>query len=189
MAVAKPLDTSTPEAMQSEEGTGSLDTFIRQAVGREPIFTLSRTGDSHTQWIQLLHTFDQNDLPGWSLLTPMKVQMLKCDKCAREFCSTINYRRHIRVHRRSMNFHKEPQKHMDILGAFWDKLDDDKAKEIMSFKDVNLEEVPGSSIVKSLAANLRKSIFLSLPQVYMKAGSTLVVYLSLIYYSTAFIQF
>lgn len=40
------------------------------------------------------------DLPGWPLLTPLKVQMQKCDKCAREFCSPINYRRHIRVHHR-----------------------------------------------------------------------------------------
>ncbi|KAI3808803.1 hypothetical protein L1987_24764 [Smallanthus sonchifolius] len=160
--------------MKSDEGTGSLDTFIRQAVGKEPLFSFSRTGESPTQWIQLLHTFDQKDLPGWSLLAPMKVQMQKCDKCAREFCSTINYRRHIRVHRRSMNVHKEPQKYKDMLRAFWDKLDYDKAKEIMSFKDVNLEEVPGSSIVKNIAANLRKQNFLSLPQVYVKAGSALV---------------
>lgn len=32
--------------------------------------------------------------------------MLKCEKCSREFCSTINYRRHIRVHRRSLNIDK-----------------------------------------------------------------------------------
>ncbi|XP_076920441.1 uncharacterized protein LOC143581565 [Bidens hawaiensis] len=174
MPVAKLLGASNLDAMKSDEGTDSLDTFIRQAVGKEPLFSFSRTGDSPTQWIQLLHTFDQPDLPGWPLLTPMKVQLQKCDKCSREFCSTINYRRHIRVHRRSMNFHKEPQKYRDLLGAFWDKLDDDKAKDIMSFKDVTLEEVPGSSIVNNIAANLRKPIFLSLPQVYVKAGSALV---------------
>ncbi|KAK1409135.1 hypothetical protein QVD17_35660 [Tagetes erecta] len=174
MPVAKLLGTSTPDAMKSDEGNDSLDTFIRQAVGKEPLFSFSRTGDSPTQWIQLLHTFDQPDLPGWPLLAPMKVQLQKCDKCSREFCSTINYRRHIRVHRRSMNFHKEPQKYRDLLGAFWDKLNDDEAKDVMSFKDVTLEEVPGSSIVKNIAANLRKPIFLSLPQVYVKAGSALV---------------
>ncbi|KAK9071629.1 hypothetical protein SSX86_008058 [Deinandra increscens subsp. villosa] len=174
MPVAKLLGTSTVDTMKSDEGTGSLDTIIRQAVGREPIYSFSRTGDSPTQWIQLLHTFEQKDVPGWSFLAPMKVQMQKCDKCAREFCSTINYRRHIRVHRRSMNIHKEPQKYKDVLGAFWDKLDNDEAKEIMSFKDVNLEEVPGSSIVKNIAANLRKPNFLSLPQLYLKAGSALV---------------
>ncbi|XP_071687507.1 uncharacterized protein [Rutidosis leptorrhynchoides] len=35
-------------------------------------------------------------------------------------------------------------------------------------------EVPGSSIVMNITANLRKSAFLSLPQVYVKAGSALV---------------
>ncbi|KAK9060878.1 hypothetical protein SSX86_018058 [Deinandra increscens subsp. villosa] len=174
MPVAKLLGTSTPDTMKSDEGADSLDTFIRQAVGKEPLFSFSRTADSPTQWIQLLHTFEQPDLPGWPLLAPMKVQLQKCDKCSREFCSTINYRRHIRVHRRSMNFHKEPQKYRDLLGAFWDKLNNDEAKDIMSFKDVTLEEVPGSSIVKNIAANLRKPIFLSLPQVYVKAGSALV---------------
>ncbi|KAJ9539634.1 hypothetical protein OSB04_026140 [Centaurea solstitialis] len=174
MPVAKLLGTGIPDAMKSEEGTDSLDTFIRQAVGKEPLFSFSRTGDSPVQWIQLLHALDQQDLPGWPLLAPIKVQMQKCDKCAREFCSPINYRRHIRVHRRSMNIHKEPQKYRDLLGAFWDKLSYDEAKDIMSFKDVNLEEVPGSSIVRNIAANLRKPIFLSLPQVYVKAGSALV---------------
>ncbi|KAI7731956.1 hypothetical protein M8C21_008968 [Ambrosia artemisiifolia] len=193
MAVAKLLGTSTPDAMKSDEGTDSLDTFIRQAVGKEPLFSFSRTGDSPTQWIQLLHTFDQpghlkkkycyklttvpslrTDLPGWPLLAPMKVQLQKCDKCSREFCSTINYRRHIRVHRRSMKFHKEPQKYRDLLGAFWDKLNSEDHKDIMSFNDVTLEEIPGSSIIKNIAANLRKPVFLSLPQVYVKAGSALV---------------
>ena len=46
------------------------------------------------------------DLPGWPLLTPLKVQLQKCEKCSREFCSPINYRRHIRVHRRSLNVDK-----------------------------------------------------------------------------------
>ncbi|KAL8192740.1 hypothetical protein R6Q57_027188 [Mikania cordata] len=95
---------------------------------------------------------------------------------------------------------QEPQKYRDLLGAFWDKvnfhccvmaykyllptpfcslmwllqLNYDEAKDIMSFKDVKLEEVPGSSILKNIATNLRKPIFLSLPQVYVKAGSALV---------------
>ncbi|KAJ9545787.1 hypothetical protein OSB04_025494 [Centaurea solstitialis] len=180
MPVAKLLGTGSADAMKAEDGSDSLDTFIRQAVGKEPLFSFSRTGDSPVQWIQLLHALDQQgipvcaDLPGWPLLAPMKVQMQKCDKCAREFCSPINYRRHIRVHRRSLNFHKESQKYRDLLGAFWDKLSYDEAKDIMSFKDVNLEEVPGSSIVRNITANLRKPIFLSLPQVYVKAGSVLV---------------
>lgn len=44
--------------------------------------------------------FSFSDLYGWPLLTPLKVQMQKCDKCSQEFCSTVNYRRHIRMHRR-----------------------------------------------------------------------------------------
>lgn len=40
------------------------------------------------------------DLPGWPLLSPVKIQMQKCDKCSREFFSPINYRRHTRVHHR-----------------------------------------------------------------------------------------
>ncbi|KAG8057799.1 hypothetical protein GUJ93_ZPchr0002g26734 [Zizania palustris] len=36
------------------------------------------------------------DLPGWPLFSPLKLQLQKCSKCFREFCSTINYRRHIR---------------------------------------------------------------------------------------------
>nr|XP_043639806.1 uncharacterized protein LOC122610914 [Erigeron canadensis] len=174
MPVAKFLGTSSLDAMKVDEGADSLDTFIRQSVGKEPLFSLSRTGDSSMQWIQFLHQLDQQDLSGWPLLAPTKVQMQKCDKCARDFFSPINYRRHTRVHRRSLNFYKDPQKYRDLLGAFWDKLSYEEAKEIMSFKDVNLEEVPGSSIVKNLSATLRKTLFLSLPQTYLRAGSALV---------------
>ena len=46
------------------------------------------------------------DLPGWPLLSPLKVQLQKCDKCSKEFCSTINYRRHMRLHRRNLNINK-----------------------------------------------------------------------------------
>ncbi|PWA35441.1 release factor [Artemisia annua] len=77
---------SLQDAMNSEEGNDSLDNFVRQAVGKQPLFSFSRTEDSPTQWVQLLHRFDQPDLTIWHLLTPMKSQMQKCDKCAREFC-------------------------------------------------------------------------------------------------------
>lgn len=46
------------------------------------------------------------EIPGWPLLTPLKVQMQKCDKCSREFCSTINHRRHIRVQHRLKKLNK-----------------------------------------------------------------------------------
>ncbi|KAG5558609.1 hypothetical protein RHGRI_008529 [Rhododendron griersonianum] len=197
MPVAKLRGSSTPDAMKSEEGNDSLDTYVRQAVGKEPFLSFSRTGDSPVQWIQLLHALDQQaDLPGWPLLSPLKIQMQKCDKCSREFCSPINYRRHIRVHRRSLNVDKESHKSRDLLGAFWDKvnifpvamsfpykcdahifgfiqLSLDEVKEVMSFKDVTLEEVPGSSIIKSLTSLIRKPGFCTLPQLYLKAGSAL----------------
>ncbi|CAN6179921.1 unnamed protein product, partial [Urochloa humidicola] len=45
-------------------------------------------------------------LPGWPLFSPPKVQLDKCSKCSREFCSSINLRRHTRVHRRTLNVDK-----------------------------------------------------------------------------------
>ncbi|MQL78762.1 hypothetical protein Taro_011205 [Colocasia esculenta] len=112
-------------------------------------------------------------LPGWPLLSPSKVWLQKCDKCSREFCSSINYRRHIRVHRRSLYVDKVSPKTRELLGAFWDKLSPEEAKELASFEDVNLEEVSGSSIIGALTSVLRKPGFSSLPQVYLKAGATL----------------
>ncbi|XP_077241909.1 uncharacterized protein LOC143882280 [Tasmannia lanceolata] len=112
-------------------------------------------------------------LSGWPLLAPSKVQMQKCDKCSREFCSPINYRRHIRVHRRSLNIDKDSPKNREFLGAFWDKLSLDEAKEILSFKNVTLEEVDGSSIIRALASFVRKPGFSSLPPAYVKAGTAL----------------
>ncbi|KAG8381308.1 hypothetical protein BUALT_Bualt06G0108900 [Buddleja alternifolia] len=173
MPVAKLCSSGTVNAMKSEEGNDSLDTFIRQAIGKEPLLPFSRTGDNPVQWIQLLHALDQPDLPGWPLLTPLKVQMQKCEKCSREFCSPINYRRHIRVHRRSLNVNKESHKDRDLLAAFWDKLSLEEAKEVVAFNDVMLKEIPGSSVVRALASSLRKPGVWTLPPVYVKAGSTL----------------
>lgn len=173
MPVARLKDSSTSDAMKSEDGNDSLDSFIRQAIGKEPFLSFSRAGESPVQWIQLLHALDQQDLPGWPLLSPLKVQMQKCEKCSKEFCSPINYRRHIRVHRRTLNIDKDSTKNRNLLGAFWDKLSVDEAKEVVSFKNVSLEEVSGSSIVRALTSFVRKPGFSSLPQVYMKAGSAL----------------
>ncbi|KAL2556083.1 C2H2-like zinc finger protein [Forsythia ovata] len=174
MPVAKLNTTGTLNAMKSEEGNDSLDTFIRQTTtGKEPFLSFSRPGESPVQWIQLLHALDQPDLPGWPLLTPLKVQMQKCEKCSREFFSPINYRRHIRVHRRSLNVDKESHKNRDLLAAFWDKLSLEQAKEIVALKDVSVKELPGSSVIRALASSLRKPGIWTLPQVYVKAGSTL----------------
>ncbi|KAK2653904.1 hypothetical protein Ddye_013760 [Dipteronia dyeriana] len=173
MPVAKLKASNTTEVVKAEEGNESLDTFIKQAIGKEPLLSFSRNGDSSVQWIQLLQALDQQELPGWPLLTPLKVQMQKCDKCSREFCSTINHRRHIRVQHRLKKLDKDSTKNRDLLGAFWDKLSVNETKEIISFKDVTLEEVPGSSIIKSLTTVVRKPGFSSLPQVCLRAGSAL----------------
>ncbi|XP_038683854.1 uncharacterized protein LOC119984123 isoform X2 [Tripterygium wilfordii] len=99
--------------------------------------------------------------------------MQTCDKCSREFCSPINYRRHIRVQHRLKKLDKDSAKNRDLLRAFWDKLSLDETKEIVSFKNMALEEVPGSSIIKSLTTLVRKPGFSSLPQVCLRAGSAL----------------
>ncbi|XP_021765091.1 uncharacterized protein LOC110729635 [Chenopodium quinoa] len=162
------------DAMKMEDGNDSLDTFIRQAIGKEPFLSFSRANDSPVQWIQLLHALDQQDLPGWPLLSPLKVQMQKCDKCSREFCSTINYRRHMRLHRRNLNIDKDStMKNRGLLQAFWDKLCPGEAMEVISFDDVSLEGVSGCSIVKALTSFIRKPGFTSLPQIYVRSGSAL----------------
>ncbi|XP_012852325.1 PREDICTED: uncharacterized protein LOC105971934 isoform X2 [Erythranthe guttata] len=91
--------------------------------------------NSNGLWCQVQY------LPGWPLLAPVKVQMQKCEKCSQEFCSPINYRRHSRVHRRSLNINKECHKNRDLLAAFWDKLSVEMAKEVVSFADVMLKVV------------------------------------------------
>ncbi|CAN1264681.1 hypothetical protein LINPERPRIM_LOCUS12021, partial [Linum perenne] len=174
MPVAKLKAANTADAMKSEDGNDSLDTFIRQAMGKEPLLSFPRTNDNPVQWIQLLQALDQQqDGPGWPLLTPLKVQMQKCDKCSREFCSSINYRRHTRVHHRLKKLDKDTAKNRNLLGAFWDKLCEDEAKEILSFKDVALEELSGSSIIKALMALNRKQGFSPLPLHCLRAGITL----------------
>ncbi|XP_047322216.1 uncharacterized protein LOC124926095 [Impatiens glandulifera] len=171
MPVAKLKSTSTMDALKSEEGNDSIDTIIRQAIGRESVLSFPRTGESPVQW--MLHALDQQDLPGWPLLSPMKIQMQKCEKCSREFCSQLNYRRHIRVHRRSLRVDKESHRNRDLLGSFWDKLSVSEAKEVVSFGDVTLEEVPGSSVIRALTTFLQNPGFCMLPQVYIRAGSAL----------------
>ncbi|CAI9775030.1 unnamed protein product [Fraxinus pennsylvanica] len=179
MAVAELSTGGALNAMKTEEGNDSVDTFIKQAIQKEPLLSFSRTGDSPVQWIQLLHALDQPDsfcadLPGWPLLTPLKVTMKKCEKCSREFCSPVNYRRHIRVHRRSLNVNKESHKIKDLLAAFWDKLSvEEAAREVLSLKDASLKEVPSSSVIRALASSLRQPGVWTLPQVYVRAGSSL----------------
>ncbi|CAI9092255.1 OLC1v1027448C1 [Oldenlandia corymbosa var. corymbosa] len=173
MPVPRLTGPGSIDYMRADDGNESLDALLPQTIGKEPLISFSRSGDNPVQLIQLLHALDQPELPGWPLLTPLKTQMQKCEKCSREFCSIVNYRRHIRVHRRSLNVDKESHKIRDVLAAFWDKLSLEDAKEVVSLGDVMLKEIPGSSVVMALSSSLRKPAIWTLPQGYVKAGSTL----------------
>ncbi|XP_062193629.1 uncharacterized protein LOC133897074 [Phragmites australis] len=112
-------------------------------------------------------------LPGWPLFSPPKVQLEKCTKCSREFCSSINFRRHTRVHRRTLKIDKDFPKNRDHVAAFWDKLTVDEAKTILSLSDVVVEGVTGSSILTALTTWMCKPGYASLPVAYARAGSEL----------------
>lgn len=173
MPIAKPSTVVALDSMKSVDVNDSVDTFIRQMSAKEPLLPFSRTGDSPGQWFQLLNVLDQPELPGWPLLTPMKFQMQKCEKCPQEFCAPINYRRHIRVHRRSLKVDKNSRRIRDMLAAFWDKLSLEESKEVVSFKDVSLKEISGSSVIKAWATSIRKPLVWTLPQDYVRSGSML----------------
>lgn len=66
MPVAKLRIGGTSDAMKAEEVNDSLDTFIRQAMGKEPLLSFPRTGEGPVQWIQWLNSLDQ---PGTELKT------------------------------------------------------------------------------------------------------------------------
>ncbi|KAH9625652.1 hypothetical protein KSS87_021678 [Heliosperma pusillum] len=165
------------DSMKSNDGNGSIDNFIRQTIGKEPYLSFSRVNDSPVHWNQLLYALDQQAyLPGWPLpmLSPMKIEMLKCDKCSREFCSTISYRRHRRLHRRKLNLDKDSAaKSRCMLQAFWDKLSVAESMDVMSLDDVSLEGLTGSSIITALTSFIRKPGYTSLPHSYVKSGSVL----------------
>ncbi|KAJ1289035.1 hypothetical protein BS78_02G134800 [Paspalum vaginatum] len=114
-----------------------------------------------------------NDLPGWPLFSPPKVQLDKCTKCSREFCSSINFRRHTRVHRRTLKIDKDFPKNRDHLASFWNKLTVDDASTILSLSDVVVEGVTGSSILAALSSWMCKPGYTSLPVAYARAGSEL----------------
>ncbi|KAG9155429.1 hypothetical protein Leryth_009863 [Lithospermum erythrorhizon] len=162
MSVAKPSLSGPPNAMG--DGNDPFDIFIRQAIG---------TDNSSVQWVHLVHPVDQPGLPGWPLLTPLRIQPQTCDKCSREFWSPMNYRRHIRMHRRSLNIDKESHKNRDLLAVFWDKLSLEEAKRVVSFDDISLEGVSGSLIAKAWESYLFKPVVLTLPRAYLRDGTIL----------------
>ncbi|KAL9237316.1 hypothetical protein vseg_011881 [Gypsophila vaccaria] len=167
MAQAK---IETANRLKSVDGDASIDTLIRQTIGKEPFY---RTNESSFQLNQLLCD-PSAIMAGWPVYPPMKIQMQKCGKCSREFCSTINYRRHLRLHRRKLNPDKDSAtKYRGLLQSFWDKLSVEEAMEIMSLDEFLLGVISGSLIVKTLASFIRKSVYTSLPQSYVKSGGVL----------------
>ncbi|CAO2838808.1 unnamed protein product [Amaranthus hypochondriacus] len=174
MPLPKSKAVGATDVMKLDDGNDTLDTFIRQAIGKEPFLSFPRANDSPVQLFQLLHALDQQDVPGWPLLSPLKIQMQKCEKCSREFCSTISYRRHMRLHRRKLKLDKDStMKSRGLLQAFWDKLSPEETMEIVSLNDVSLEGVSGSLIIKALTSFIRKPGFTPLPKSYVKSGSAL----------------
>lgn len=67
MSTAKVKACSSPDAMKSEgklvkpekESQDTLDSIIRQAIGKDPFLSFPRASDNPVQWIQLLHALDQ----------------------------------------------------------------------------------------------------------------------------------
>ncbi|XP_010433611.1 PREDICTED: uncharacterized protein LOC104717700 [Camelina sativa] len=151
-----------------QDGNDSLDMLIRRAVGKDPFLSFPRPENTPVQLFQLLHTLER---PGWPLLTPLKIQMQKCEKCNMEFYSPVNYRRHHRMHRRQRKHAKDSGKERDALGAFWNKLAAIDAKEILSLKSMMLEDVPGVSVESGLMSLIEKPGYTALPQYYLRAGS------------------
>ncbi|KAF2532468.1 hypothetical protein F2Q70_00033080, partial [Brassica cretica] len=154
-----------------QDGNDSLDMLIRRAVGKDPFLSFPRPDNNPVQLFQLLNNLER---PGWPLLAPLKIELQKCEKCTREFCSPVNHRRHSRVHRRPRKPpEKVSSKERDALGEFWDKLSVVDAKEILSLKSLMLEDVAGESVESGLVSLIEKPGYTALPQYYLRAGSDL----------------
>lgn len=151
--------------------TGSFGKGLQNSTEQMPSLKFPEAVVAFAQAAAKVNGEPEKYLPGWPLLS--KVQMIKCEKCSRDFCSHFNHRRHIRVHRRLLHFEKEDsQKKRADLAEFWDKLSVEDARQIVSLKNTMLEETPGPSIVKAMSAFIRKPLP-SLPQLYVKAGTAL----------------
>ncbi|CAJ1952800.1 unnamed protein product [Sphenostylis stenocarpa] len=189
MPSAKLKASSTPDVMKTED---SIDALIKQTIGKDPFDYFPWVEGSSLPWLRLIHALDPQGVNNsfflreklntfdlltisswWTFLPPMEIQLQKCDKCSRQFCSPINYRRHIRVHHRLKKLDKDFTKTRDLLGAYWDKLSVAELKEVVSFENVMLEEVPGSSILKSLTTLVQNQRLYSFPPYYVMAGAAL----------------
>ncbi|KAL2612855.1 hypothetical protein R1flu_024547 [Riccia fluitans] len=113
------------------------------------------------------------DLPGWPLLSPSKIALTKCDKCSREFCSSLNYRRHVRLHRKSLSEKKDLTKERSKVAEFWDKLTPEQASVIVNYENIEIEDLSGTELLKALAGYLQQPGMPSVGQGLVKAGSAL----------------
>lgn len=78
------------------------------------------------------------------------------------------------MHRRRLNTEKEDlRKERENIAAFWDKLSIDEARQVVSFKNIMLKEVPETSIVRTLSSFIQQPALSALPQFYLKAGAAL----------------
>ncbi|KAL0763206.1 hypothetical protein Bca101_079357 [Brassica carinata] len=187
-------------SMVKQDGNDSLDMLIRRAVGKDPFLSFPMPDNNPVQLFQLLHNLERpgmivSDIVslsnnyfsrlgisglGWPLLAPLKIELQKCEKCTREFCSPVNHRRHSRVHRRPRKPEKDSSKQRDALGEFWDKLSVVDAKEILSLKSLMLEDVAGESVESGLVSLIEKPGYTALPQYYLRAGSDLLKLFSIL---------
>ena len=59
MPLPKSKAVGATDLMKVDDGNDTLDTFIRQAIGKEPFLSFPRANDSPVQLFQLLHALDQ----------------------------------------------------------------------------------------------------------------------------------
>ena len=62
MPIPKLKAANTLDAMKTEEGNDSIDAIIRQTIGKGPLLSLSKAGDSSVQFMQLLHALEQQGM-------------------------------------------------------------------------------------------------------------------------------
>ncbi|CAM6032401.1 unnamed protein product [Sphagnum compactum] len=144
-----------------------------QGSGDRNLHSLKTVPQAMAAFAQAAAAAKATDLPGWPLLSPSKVQLQKCDKCTREFCSPFNHCRHSRMHRRSSHLDKDLSMKRKHIATFWDKLSPEEAQHIVSSKNCELEDLSGQSAVGALAVFMNQASAKSLPHAYIKAGQEL----------------
>ncbi|CAM6104441.1 unnamed protein product [Calypogeia fissa] len=170
-----PRDIATEENRGMHINSNDVDGMKDGSTGSAKGISGLRTGAQHSLKVPpgvvafTQSTSKGSDLQGW--LSPSKT---KCEKCAREFCSTLNYRRHVRVHRRSLNPEKEDlSKERSKVAAFWDKLNPEEANNILHCDNMEIEDLSGQAALEALQIFINQPGLPSLPQGILKAGALL----------------